>query len=209
MIAFPEVAEPRVSVVMVTHDAWEWIERSLAALARHSPPVYEVIVVDNASSPATVQRLEREVVGARLIRNAENEGFGPATNRGVAQARGEVLALLNSDLEVNAGWLEPLLEVLDGDAGCGAVAPRVLNLDGTLQEAGAIVARDGTTAKLGDGEPADAACSIASGAASTTPGPSACSCAGRRSWPRAVSIRSMRLPTTRMPTSASRLPPRG
>lgn len=156
MIAFPEVIEPRVSVVMVTYDAWDWIERSLAALARHTPPVFEVIIVDNGSSPATVQRLEREVAGARLVLNDENEGFGPATNRGAALARGEVLALINSDLEVHAGWLEPLLEVLDGDSRCGAVAPRVLNLDGTLQEAGAIVARDGTTAKLGEGEPADA-----------------------------------------------------
>jgi GT2 family glycosyltransferase len=156
VIAFPEVAEPRVSVVMVTHDAWEWIERSLAALGRHTPPVYEVIVVDNASPPAMVERLERELTGARLIRNAENAGFGPATNRGAAEARGEVLALINSDLEVHAGWLEPLLDVLDGEPGCAAVAPRVLNLDGTLQEAGAIVARDGTTAKLGDGDPADA-----------------------------------------------------
>jgi len=155
-VAFPPVAAPRVSVVMVTHDAWEWIERSLSALAAHTPAVYEVIIVDNGSSPATLGRLERGVAGVRLIRNAENEGFGPATNRGAAQARGEVLALLNSDLVVHAGWLEPLLEVLEEDRGCGAVAPRVLNVDGTLQEAAAVVARDGRTAKLGDGGPRDA-----------------------------------------------------
>jgi O-antigen biosynthesis protein len=146
VITFPAVAAPRVSVVMVTHDAWEWVERALAALARHTPPVYEVVVVDNASTPATVRRLHEEVAGARLIENANNEGFGAACNQGAAAARGEVIALLNSDALVHAGWLEPLLEILDADAGCAAVAPRVLNLDGSLQEAGALVARDGTTA---------------------------------------------------------------
>jgi hypothetical protein len=45
---------------------------------------------------------------------------------------------------------------LDEDPECGAIAPRVLNVDGTLQEAAALVARDGRTAKLGDGEPGDA-----------------------------------------------------
>ena len=147
MIRFPAVEAPRVSVVMVTRDAWEWIERSLSALARHTPPVYEVIVVDNASSAATLERLEHGVAGVRLLRNARNEGFGAASNQGAAVARGEIVALLNSDLEVHEGWLEPLLEVLDGDAACAAVAPCVLNLDGSLQEAGALVARDGTAAK--------------------------------------------------------------
>jgi GT2 family glycosyltransferase len=146
VITFPAVAVPRVSVVMVTHDAWEWVERALAALARHTRPVYEVVVVDNASTPATRRRLHEEVAGARLIENASNEGFGTGCNQGAAAARGEVIVLLNSDAFVHAGWLEPLLELLDADPGCAAVAPRVLNLDGSLQEAGALVARDGTTA---------------------------------------------------------------
>jgi len=132
---------------MVTRDAWGWIERSLSALAGCTPPVFEVIVVDNMSSPATVARLEHDVAGIRLLRNAHNEGFGPASNQGAAEARGELLALLNSDLEVHEGWLEPLLEVLDADPACAAVAPQVVNLDGSLQEAGALVARDGSTAK--------------------------------------------------------------
>ena len=149
--AFAPAGSARVSVVMATHDAWGWIERSLAALAEHTPPVYEVIVVDNASSPATIDHLTGDVAGIRLIRNAENRGFGPANNQGAAEARGEILALLNSDLLVHAGWLGPLLARLDADPACGAVAPRVLNVDGTLQEAGAILARDGTAAKHGDG----------------------------------------------------------
>jgi O-antigen biosynthesis protein len=146
VITFAAVAAPRVSVVMVIHDAWEWAERALAALARCTPPVYEVVLVDNASTPATRRRLHEDVAGARLIENTRNEGFGPACNQGVASARGEVIALLNSDALVHPGWREPLLEVLDADPGCAALAPRVLNLDGSLQEAGALVARDGTTA---------------------------------------------------------------
>jgi O-antigen biosynthesis protein len=146
MIRFPAVEAPRVTVAMVTHDAWEWAERSLDALARHTPPVYEVVVVDNASPPAMRARLREEVSGIRLLENDHNAGFGPACNQAVAAARGELIALLNSDALVHEGWLEPLLGVLDADPRCAAVAPRVLHLDGSLQEAGALVARDGTTA---------------------------------------------------------------
>ena len=154
-IVVPAVADPIVSVVIVTRDAWEWIDRCLRALVAHTPPVYEVIVVDNASGPDTVARLEA-VDGIRLLRNDSNRGFGPANNQGAALARGRLLLLLNSDAFVDEGWLDPLLEVIDSDPAVGAVGPRAMNLDGSLQEAGAVLARDGTAAKLGDGGSSDA-----------------------------------------------------
>ena len=75
----------RLSIVMVSHGALEWTERALAAVAAHTPVVHEVIVVDNASTDGTPERLRQADV--RLIENDTNRGFGPASNQGAEAAQ--------------------------------------------------------------------------------------------------------------------------
>lgn len=149
-IALPEPADPLVSVVMVTHGAWSLTERALRALVLHTKEPFELIVIDNDSGDETPQRLA-ELRNAHVIYNHENRGFGPANNQAAAHARGEMLVLLNTDAFVHAGWLPPLLETV-ADPGVGAVVPRYLHLDGRLQEAGALLAQDGSVLTYGDGD---------------------------------------------------------
>src|SRR5207248_2545867 len=59
---------------------------------------------------------------------------------------------LNNDAIVREGWLAPLVGAVRGDRQVGAATPRLLNLDGSLQEAGALVARDGSTWSYGHGD---------------------------------------------------------
>jgi len=145
----PPAAEPSVSIVMVTYGAWHLAQTSLRAVVAHTPEPYEVIVVDNGSSDETVARLA-ELEGAKVIFNPENRGFGPASNQGAEAARGRNVVFLNSDAIVSAGWLGPLLETLESAAWVGAVVPRFLHEDGSLQEAGALLGQDGTVLTYGD-----------------------------------------------------------
>jgi O-antigen biosynthesis protein len=154
-LAVPRADNPLLSVVMVTYGGWEWAKESLAALSEHTDPVYEVIVVDNASPDGTGQRLKSEVTGITLALNDRNSGFGPAANQGAGLASGPFLCFLNPDALVEKGWLGPLIDVLESDPIAGAVVPRLLNLDGTLQEAGSLVGFDGATWALGNGENPD------------------------------------------------------
>jgi len=142
--------QPAVSVVMVTHGAWAWTERALAALEEHTAPCYEVIVVDNASPDGTADRLAGDP-RVRLVRNARNEGFGPGCNRGAAEAAAPLVCFLNSDALVERGWLEPLVAVVDPGRGVGAAVPCVLELDGHVQCAGALLGRDGSVLEYGNG----------------------------------------------------------
>jgi GT2 family glycosyltransferase len=156
-LRLPAAAEPAASVVMVTHGGLELTIRALDALQRHTPEPFEAIVVDNASPGGLADRLAAEVEGLDLVRNADNRGFGPACNQGAERARAPVLAFVNSDALVHAGWLAPLLSALERP-GVVAAAPRLLNEDGTLQEAGALVGRGGRTASYGEGgDPAELA----------------------------------------------------
>jgi GT2 family glycosyltransferase len=145
---------PAVSVVIVTHGAWHWTRRALAALAAHTELAHEVIVVDNASADETPARLA-ELDGPRIVLNDANTGFGPGCNQGAALAQAPLLLFLNSDAMVHPGWLEAMLAALDSAGWVGAVVPRYLHEDGRLQEAGALLAQDGTVLTYGDGDDPD------------------------------------------------------
>lgn len=71
--------------------------------------------------------------------------FGGGCNRGAAESSGEFLLFLNDDIEVLPGWLEALVETADRHPDAGAVGSLILFPDSTMQEAGAIVWRDGST----------------------------------------------------------------
>jgi GT2 family glycosyltransferase len=149
-LTLPDSARPEFSVVMVTHGSWPLTQRALAAVVAHAERPFEVIIVDNGSEDQTRARLS-ELRHARIILNRENRGFGPATNQGAQRASADHLLLLNSDAFVHAGWLDPLLETLHRGA-VGAVVPRYLYPDGSLQDAGVLLAQDGTVMVYGDGD---------------------------------------------------------
>jgi GT2 family glycosyltransferase len=153
-LEFPRVERPLVSVLMVTHNAVEWVQRALSALRNNTPRRYELIVVDNASSDGT-RKLLAGARNARITLEDRNHGFGAANNLAAASARGRYLALLNSDALVPAGWLSTLVETIEADPRIAAVGPKLLNLDGSLQLAGALVARTGSTLEYGYGDDAD------------------------------------------------------
>jgi GT2 family glycosyltransferase len=150
-IVIPPCDAPELSVVVVTYNAWEWTERALRALTATTDVPYELVVVDNASSDETRQRLA-EIDNARVIYDHVNRGFGVAANLGAIVARAPRVLMLNSDALVQPGWLPPLLEVLDGEEDVAAVGSRLDNVDGTLQEAGSICWGDGASDNYGDGD---------------------------------------------------------
>jgi GT2 family glycosyltransferase len=155
VLSLPPVDGPLLTVVMVTYGGWDWPRRALESLRAHTDPVYEVVVVDNASPDETAQRLQEEVRGARLILNQRNLGFSVAANQGAAEATGRYLCFLNPDALVQPGWLPPLFETLETFAKAGAVVPRFLAPDGTVDEAGSLVDREARTFAYGRGGSSD------------------------------------------------------
>ncbi len=153
-IEFPVVDDPLVSIVMVTFGAREWVERSLTALAAHTEPAYEVIVVDNGSEDGTREFLRDCVRNMSIHEAPRNLGFGIANDLAAMHARAEFICFLNSDAIVPEGWLTPLLASF-ADARVGAAVPVFVYPDGSLQEAGAVVEHDGLVVALGAHSDAD------------------------------------------------------
>src|SRR4029077_6625651 len=110
----------------------------------------EVIVVDDGSSDPSFSQL-KGIAGLTLKQMPKNTGFTLAAGAGAAEARGRFIFFLNNDTEVRSGWLQPLLETI-ADPTVGAVGSRLVNPDGTLQEAGSLIWNDGTGVNIGNGE---------------------------------------------------------
>ena len=90
-----------------------------------------------------------------MLELAENHGFAGAVNAGIAHARGEFVALLNNDMELDPGWLAELVAALDADPAAGSAASklRMLREPGVLDGAGDVVTWYGATWRRGHGEP--------------------------------------------------------
>jgi FkbM family methyltransferase len=144
---------PLASVVIVAFGGgWAWLSRALDTLHRNTVEPIEVIVIDNGRGG------DRDLPSdsCTLVRNTENVGFGPASNYGAELARSETVCFLNPDVLVEPGWLSPLLAALR-EKDIGAVFPAKLNLDGTMQEAGAFMTSEGGGYHFGDGDDASSA----------------------------------------------------
>lgn len=106
--------------------------RSLSAAAGGLP--FEVIVVDNASTDASADRVASEFPGAKLIRNSENLGFSRANNQGISLAQGRFVLLLNSDTLLPAGALAQLVDFMEAHPRAGACSP-ALHISGGAAQA--------------------------------------------------------------------------
>jgi N-acetylglucosaminyl-diphospho-decaprenol L-rhamnosyltransferase len=126
-------ADPRVSVVIVTYNSARVIDRCLESLREHESDSVEVIVVDNASSDDTRERIEKRFPSVRLLTRPANEGLSAGINVGVAASHAPLVFLLNPDTHMTQPVLSALADFVDRDIKMGAAGPKLLNEDGTLQ----------------------------------------------------------------------------
>jgi GT2 family glycosyltransferase len=123
-----------LSLIVVYYRAPEAMRACLASLpAACAGLEAEVLVVDNASGDGMAHEIGRDHPAVRVLENPENLGFARGVNRGIAQARGRCVALLNPDTRVEPGAFAALVAHLDAHPEVGAVGPRIVDPDGTLQ----------------------------------------------------------------------------
>lgn len=124
----------RVSAVIVNWNTAELLERCLTSLDAHGEGLIgEIVVVDNASTDDSVDRVRRHWPNVHVIVTPENLGYQRANNLGMAAATSEHLLLVNSDAFLTPGALAGLLAAFDADPGVGVVGPRLEYADGAFQ----------------------------------------------------------------------------
>lgn len=116
----------KAAVIILNWNGEKLLREFLPSVVQHTDPQAATIyVVDNYSSDNSCRIVEDEFPDVRLIRFNENYGFAGGYNRAIEQIEAEYVFLLNSDVELSAGWLEPLVDLLDNDARVAAVQPKI------------------------------------------------------------------------------------
>lgn len=91
----------------------------------YSHNVAEVIVADNASTDSSIEFLQENFPDVRIIINKTNGGFALGYNEALAEVKAEYYILLNSDIEVTANWIEPVIALMETDTSIAACQPKL------------------------------------------------------------------------------------
>jgi GT2 family glycosyltransferase len=119
-----------VTVVVVNFNGGHYVLRALRELEKQTFRDFRALVVDNASTDGSADRIEREFPGVRTIRSPRNLGFAGGNNLGFAQAAGsEWIALLNPDAFAEPDWLEKLVTAAGSRPDCASFGSRLLRAD--------------------------------------------------------------------------------
>jgi GT2 family glycosyltransferase len=115
----------KVAVVILNYNGKKFLEQFLPGVLEHSPGA-RIVVADNDSNDGSVDFVQKNYPGVQLVINGSNGGFAKGYNDALKQVDAEYYVLLNSDIEVTAGWIEPCARLLDSDAAIAALQPKVL-----------------------------------------------------------------------------------
>ncbi|WP_328806590.1 glycosyltransferase family 2 protein [Novosphingobium aerophilum] len=154
----PRMDPVRVSIIIPTRDQAALLSGCLAGVERVAWPDVELIIVDNGSSERTaLDRLDRAAAdGAIVLRDTGPFNFSRLNNRAVEHASGDLLCLLNNDVEMpDADWLAWLVAAAQR-ADVGAAGAQLLYADGTIQHAGVVLGVGGGAAHAHRGLPSAA-----------------------------------------------------
>jgi N-acetylglucosaminyl-diphospho-decaprenol L-rhamnosyltransferase len=116
---------PTIDVVIPVYNRFDLTEDCLHHLERQTL-AHRVIVVDNGSTDETCAGLREKWPSVMVERFNEGRGFAEACNRGAAAGEGDVIVLLNNDVNCRANFLERLVAPLESDSSAGSVAALML-----------------------------------------------------------------------------------
>lgn len=133
LASVPDTYKTRCSVIVVTYNSAETLERSLTSFLQTISPEDEIVIIDNASTDDTydsatslvrsfIEKAGDEAPAVRLIASPVNVGLARARNRGIAEAAGDYFVFADPDIVVTEGWLSALIDYLIAPC-IGAVGP--------------------------------------------------------------------------------------
>lgn len=116
----------KVAVIILNWNGEKLLQEYLPSVVRNTPAgLGKVVVADNHSDDRSVELLKRDFPSVEVLCLDKNYGFAGGYNRAVAQIGTEYVVLLNSDVEVEEGWLQPLVETLDRHPEVAALQPKL------------------------------------------------------------------------------------
>jgi GT2 family glycosyltransferase len=103
----------QVTILILNWNGRHWLEKFLPSVVEHSEAHADILVADNGSSDDSVDFLKKQYPQVQIVEHGHNWGFTEGNNRTLPYIKTPYVLLLNSDVEVSAGWLPPLIEWME------------------------------------------------------------------------------------------------
>jgi GT2 family glycosyltransferase len=116
---------PKVAIVILNWNGVKHLEEFLPSVTKSDWPNLEIVVGDNASSDGSVAFVKEKYPEITIIQNDANYGFTGGYNKVLEHVEADYYILLNSDVEVPAGWIKPVIELMESDPLIAAAAPKI------------------------------------------------------------------------------------
>lgn len=123
----------KVAVVILNWNGKSFLEKFLPSVIASVYEGVTVIVADNASTDDSVSFVKQSHPSVRIIHNPENEGFAKGYNTALKQVEADYYVLLNSDVSVTPGWIEPIIVLMERDRMIAACQPKIRAYDHPAQ----------------------------------------------------------------------------
>ncbi len=117
----------KLAVVILNWNGKKFLEKFLPTVIEHNPSYAKVFVADNGSTDQSLEFLSETFPEIDLIDLGENLGYTGGYNLALRQIKAEYYILLNSDIEVSKGWIEPVISAMDSNTEIAACQPRILS----------------------------------------------------------------------------------
>jgi len=116
---------PKVAIVILNWNGIKYLRDFLPSVLLSTWPNLDIIVGDNGSTDGSVEFLKQSFPSVQIIQNDQNYGFTGGYNRVLEKVDADYFILLNSDVEVHDGWIEPVVALMEGDPLIAAAAPKI------------------------------------------------------------------------------------
>ena len=121
------IKQPSVSIVILNWNGIGYLKQFLPSVCASTYPNLQIIIGDNDSTDDSVSFIETNYPQLFVISNDKNYGFAGGYNRVLDQVNSDYFILLNSDVEVEPGWIEPIIQLMESDQQIAAVQPKILS----------------------------------------------------------------------------------
>ena len=114
------------AVVILNYNGRKYLEKFLPSVKKYSTEA-RIVVVDNASTDDSLKFLQSNYPELEILSLPENLGFTGGYNKALNQIDSDIFVLLNTDVEVTKGWLEPIIELMQSNPDIAACQPKILS----------------------------------------------------------------------------------
>lgn len=116
---------PSVAVVILNWNGKDFLEKFLPSVCSSTYGNLQLYVADNASTDDSVAFTQKHFPQVKIIQNPSNNGFAGGYNEALQHVQADIYVLLNQDVEVEPGWIEPVIALMEQQPDIAACQPKL------------------------------------------------------------------------------------